>query len=251
MEDQTIRSAQRMFRLMEIMAQAGALGVTELSARSGLNKATVYRQLTTLIAMGYARQEESGKYRLTLKLLAVAGQLLEQSDLRTVVQPYLRRLAEQTGETVHLVQREDNAIVYIDKVEPTVNSIRMVSRIGMRQPLTCTAVGKALLAELRDDEIRQIWSQRPSEALTPNTLVQWPRFFAALARIRADGYATDDEENELGVRCVAVALPDYTGRCTHAVSVSAPVQRMPDRRVPEIAAQLLNMRRAVAADCGR
>ncbi len=245
MEDQTIRSAQRMFQLMEILAQDGALGVTELSARSGLNKATVHRQLATLAAMGSAQQETSGKYRLTLKLLAVAGRLMEQIDLRTMVQPHLQQLAAQTGETVHLVQREGDAIVYIDKVEPTVNSIRMVSRIGMRQPLTCTAVGKALLAEMRDDEVRRIWSAHPAEALTPHTLVQWPDFAAALARIRADGYATDDEENELGVRCVAVALPDYAGHCIYAVSVSGPVQRMNDRRVPEVAAMLRAVRRAI------
>lgn len=242
MEDQTVRSAQRIFQLMEILAKQGAMGVTELSAASGLNKATVYRQLATLAAMGYARQEESGKYGLTFKLLAVANQLLERCDMRSMVHPHLCRLAEQTGETVHLVQREGGHIIYIDKVEPTVNSIRMVSQIGMRQPLTCTAVGKALLAEFDNDEVQQIWAQQSIKPLTPHTLIHWPDFAAAIRRVRADGYATDDEENELGVRCVAVALPDYAGRCIHAVSVSAPVQRMPDSRVPRIAERLLAMK---------
>ena len=105
MDENTVRSAQRMFQLMELLATYGAMGVTELGTRSGLNKATVFRQLNTLVAMGYARQEEStGKYRLTFKLLTVASRLLEQSDLRTMVHPFLRALATDTQETVHLVQ---------------------------------------------------------------------------------------------------------------------------------------------------
>ena len=246
MEENTIRSAQRMFQLMELLAVHGETGVTELGALSGLNKATVFRQLNTLVAMGYARQNTAtGKYSLTFKLLHIASRLLEQNDLRTLVQPYLRALATDTGETVHLVQQEDTHIVYIDKVEPNVNSIRMVSRVGMRQPLTCTAVGKALLAERTDEEIAAVWQHEPNCALTPHTIVDQQIFENVIRQVRACGYATDDEENELGVRCVAVALPDYTGRCSHAVSVSAPISRMPDERVPNIAARLLDMKRAL------
>lgn len=241
-ENNTMRAAQRLFALLEILAQQGAMGVTELSAAAQLNKATVFRQLNTLAALGYVRQEESGKYRLTYKLLRVAGKLLEQSDMRSLVRPYIEHLAAQTGETVHLVQREDDHIVYIDKVEPTVNSIRMVSRIGMSQPLYCTAVGKALLAGQQQREVREVWNRTKVRSLTPHTLVKWENFCAELEQVRRLGYAMDNEENELGVRCIAVALPDYSGLCSHAVSISAPVSRMTEERVPQIAAQLLAFR---------
>jgi len=241
-ENNTMRAAQRLFAVLELLAQQGAMGVTELSMAAKLNKATGFRLLNTLAALGYVRQEGSGKYRLTYKLLGVAGKLLEQSDMRSLVRPYLERIAAQTGETVHLVQREDDHLVYIDKVEPTVNSIRMVSRVGMAQPLTCTAVGKALLAVHSEREAREVFNRSPVRPLTPYTITRWEDFSAELAQVRRLGYAMDNEENELGVRCIAVALADFSGRCTHAVSVSAPVSRMTDERVPRIAAQLLEFR---------
>lgn len=238
-----MRAAQRLFALLETLARQGAMGVTELGAATGLSKATVFRLLNTLVALGYARKEAgTEKYRLTYKLLGIAGHLLEQSDLRSMVRPYLEQLAATTGETVHLVQREDDHLVYIDKVEPTVNSIRMVSRVGMAQPLYCTAVGKALLAAQPEREARELWGRTDARALTPYTLVQWETFSVELSRVRACGYAVDNEENELGVRCVAVALPDYSGQCRHAVSISAPVSRVPEERVQELAARLLAFR---------
>ena len=241
-ENNTMRAAQRLFALLETLARQGAMGVTELAAATQLNKATVFRLVNTLAALGYVRQEESGKYRLTYKLLGVAGRLLEQNDFQTLVRPYLERLAARTGETVHLVQREDDHIVYIDKVEPTVNSIRMVSRVGMAQPLYCTAVGKALLAGDSRREAHEIWNRSKVRVLTPHTISRWEDFENELRQVCRLGYATDMEENEIGVRCVAVALPDYSGRCRHAVSISAPVSRMTDKRLPQIAAQLLAFR---------
>ena len=245
MSEQTVQSAQRIFRLLELLARQGTMGVTELSTASGLNKTTVFRQLNTLIELGYVCRDAAGRYRLTLKLLTVAGWQLARSDLRAEVHPYLCELAEAGGETVHLVQREGSQIVYIDKVEPTVNSVRMVSRVGLRQPMTCTAVGKALLAALPASERTAIWAADPPQPLTAHTIVRWPDFEAEMARVRACGYATDDEENELGVRCVAVALPDFAGGARCAVSISAPITRLPDRRVPELAALLLGMKRKI------
>ncbi|MDD6174951.1 MAG: IclR family transcriptional regulator [Firmicutes bacterium] len=241
-ENNTMRAAQRLFALMETLALQGTMGVTELAAATQLNKATVFRLLNTLAALGYVRQEESGKYRLTYKLLGIAGRLLEQNDFQMMVRPYLERLAARTGETVHLVQREDDHIIYIDKVEPTVNSIRMVSRVGMSQPLYCTAVGKALLAGDSRREAHEIWNRSRVRVLTPHTIVRWEDFEAELQQICRVGYATDMEENELGVRCVAVSLPDFSGRCRYAVSISAPVSRMTTERLPQIAAQLLEFR---------
>lgn len=243
MEDQTMRSALRMFTLLELLAQKGAMGVTELGIVAGLNKATVYRHLNALLAMGYVKKDEqTEKYSLTFKLLEIAGQLLNHVDIRSEARPYLEVLASQTGETVHLVQREGVHIVYIDKVEPTVNSIRMVSRIGIHQPLYCTAVGKALLAERTDHDIRTVWESSDIHALTPRTLVSLEDFMNEIHQIRQSGYAVDNEENELGVRCVAVSLRNYAGDACHAISVSAPASRMTDDKLHEIAEQLLHIK---------
>ena len=244
MEENTVRSAQRVFLLLETLARSGTMGITELSIKTGLNKATVFRQINTLVSLGYAQKEEgTDKYKLTLKLLHIASGLLDQMDMRVIVRPYLERLAAQTGETVHLVQREEGYIIYIDKVEPTVNSVRMVSRIGMRQPMYCTAVGKALLADLSEEEVRHVWEHSRILPLTGHTLVEWSGFIREIAAVRQRGYALDNEENELGVCCVAVSLPDHTGKETYAVSISAPISRMSDERIAQLAKQLLEVKK--------
>ncbi|MDD2361620.1 MAG: IclR family transcriptional regulator [Oscillospiraceae bacterium] len=243
MGDNIILSARRIFSLLELLAEKGPLGVTELSIAAGLNKTTVFRQLNTLVTLGYAKKDEkTEKYHLSFKLLEVAGNLLKHIDMRNMVRPFLEELAAQSGETVHLVQRDGLYITYIDKVEPTINSVRMVSRVGMRQPLYCTAVGKALLAELSDREIRNVWENSNINQLTPNTIVDWEYFIKEIDKIRKSGYAEDNEENELGVRCVAVALRNYTGQPQHAISVSAPISRLSDEKLESVAEKLMKIK---------
>ena len=157
MDGNNIRSVKRTLTLMEILAQKGESGVTELSNAANLNKATVYRQLNTLLSMGYVKKDEkTERYGLTFKLLELANHMLNHINMRDMIRPYLENLAAQSGETVHLVQREGVHCVYIDKVEPTVNSVRMVSRIGMRQPLY-HGRRQGHPAELPDAEIHSIW----------------------------------------------------------------------------------------------
>jgi DNA-binding IclR family transcriptional regulator len=241
MDGNNIRSVKRTLTLMEILAQKGESGVTELSNAANLNKATVYRQLNTLLSMGYVKKDEkTERYGLTFKLLELANHMLNHINMRDMIRPYLENLAAQSGETVHLVQREGVHCVYIDKVEPTVNSVRMVSRIGMRQPLYCTAVGKAILAELPDAEIHSIWDSIDIRPHTENTIVNWGDFIKEIGTIRSLGYALDNEENEVGVKCVAVAIRDYTGMARHAISVSAPVSRMTDSNLEKILRYLLD-----------
>ena len=146
-----VQSAERIFEILEALVQNGPVTLTELSTRLSLHKSTVHRLLKSLILMGYARQEEeSGKYLPTYKILGLAGMLLSKLDILAVAHPYLERLMRQTHETVHFVQRENTHIVYVDKVESDANSIRMVSRIGLRQPMYSTGVGKAILAQMKD-----------------------------------------------------------------------------------------------------
>lgn len=243
MEDNVIRSSMRILTLIELLARHGAMGVTELSVAANLNKAAVYRQLNTLAAMGYVKkQSNTEKYRLTFKLLEVASGILEHTDMRTAARPHLEWLAKQTGEAVHLVQRDGNHIIYIDKVEPTVNSVRMVSRVGMLKPLYCTAVGKAIAAELSDSEIKQVWESSDIRPLTPHTLVKFEDFIEDLDKTRRRGYALDNEENELGVLCVAVALKAHADGEQYAVSVSSPSSRMSPDRIEIIKDYLLKLK---------
>ena len=167
-----------------------------------------------------------------------------------IVRAPLERLSHETGETAHLAMQEGRDIVYVHKVESGSGAIRMFSRIGMRRPLFCTGVGKAMLATWEDAEVRSVWQESDVRPWTERTIVDEAAFFQEIGRVRRMGYALDNEENELGVRCIAVALPDYRGRAAYAISLSAPVGRMTDERIAELRGPLLSARAEIEAAMG-
>ena len=126
----------------------------------------------------------------------------------------------------------------------------MFSRIGMRLPLYCTGVGKAILATWNIAEVRDVWQHSDVHAWTEHTIVDEDAFFREIDKVRQLGYALDNEENELGVRCIAAAIPDYRGRASYAISLSAPVSRMTDQRVAELRAPLMAARDEIARALG-
>ena len=126
----------------------------------------------------------------------------------------------------------------------------MVSRIGMRRPLYCTGVGKAILATRGDEEVLQCWEESERVPCTPYTITRKDAFLREIAQIRQQGYAMDNEENELGVRCAAAAIPDWHGAASYALSISAPVSRMTDERVRSLIPALLETRNEISACLG-
>ncbi|MCI8443470.1 MAG: IclR family transcriptional regulator [Provencibacterium sp.] len=246
-----VQSAQRIFGILELLAAQGKLPLHEIAQRLSLHKSTAHRLLCSLIAMGYVRKEErTGCYRLTFKLLELSGMLLEGLDIVGLARPFLERLGQQAHEAVHLVQRDGAEIVYIDKVEMREGSIRMVSRIGLRRPIYCTAVGKAMLAEMPEGKVAQLWERSRIERLTERTIISLDALFRELEEVRARGYALDNEENEIGVRCIGACILDYQGRANNALSVSAPLSRMSDRRIQELAPFILEARRKISRELG-
>ena len=244
MEDKNpIQVADRLVGALELLAENGDAGVMEVSTALGLNKSTAHRVLNSLIYMGYARQnEETGRYEPSLKVVDLANQVMKHVDIVQVVRPYLRKLMELTDETVHFVERDGTDAVYIDKVESYRNGIQMVSRIGSRIPLYCSGVGKAIAAELDEHEVEEIWNRSRILPLTPYTITDFEAFRRELSEIRERGYALDNEENENGVRCIAVSLKDYTGRVKYAFSISAPVSRMDNERIRQLAGYVLEIK---------
>lgn len=246
-----IQVAERLFQVIELLAEHGPMGIMELSGLLGFHKSTTHRLVTSLQYMGYIRQdEESLKYALSLKFLDIGSRILEQTNMAALIHPALKKLSEQTGETVHLVQREGIEAVYIDKVESTASSIRMVSRVGSRIPLYCSGVGKALLAELPDPQIRAVWDSSEIRRLTPHTITSFDALMDRIGEVRERGYALDDEENEEGVRCIAVSLRDYHKEPVYALSISAPVGRMTDERILELRDRVLAFREELSKTLG-
>lgn len=238
----SVQSVERVFLIIEAMCREKESSVTGLSQITGLNKTTVFRFLNTLVSLGYAvKNEKTECYSLTLKFLRISSRKLADYDIKQQMKPFLSRLSKECGETVHLVERNGAKVVYIDKFESDTNSVRMVSRIGMSLDIFTTAVGKAMLSFMQDFEIKDLWDSHTHTKKTKYTITALQDFLTEIEEIRKCGYAVDNEENELGVRCVAVAIPDQYGKYRYAASVSAPINRMDDKTVRLTAERLLEL----------
>lgn len=244
-----IQVSERIFSVIEYLALNGAMGLQELSTALGLNKSTVHRILNSLICMDYVRQDtESSKYNLSFKICSLSNQILEKNSMIDIARPYIKALSNDSGETVHLVQIDGVNATYIDKVEASRNSVRMISMVGKSIPLYCSGVGKAMLADMPDEKIESIWKHSVIRRLTEHTVTRYTDFMDLIHKVRKDGYAMDNEENELGVRCIAVSLKGYNGRSTYAVSISAPKDRMSDERIQELKEMILNAKQQIESN---
>lgn len=238
-----IQSAERIFSVLEILAENGSMGLMDISVRLELHKSTVHRLLLSLICMGYVKQEEeTGRYGLTFKIVGLSEKVLGRVDIVSIVHPLIANLANECRETVHFVQRRGTQVVYLDKVaplNPQESAIRMASQVGITRPLYCSGVGKAMLAEMRMDEVEYIWNNSDIEKKTEHTIVTLDKLLTELEKIRKKGYALDNEENELGVRCIAVCIRNHHGEPDNAFSISAPAGRMTDERISRLSIDVL------------
>lgn len=238
-----VQSAERIFGVLETLAETGAIGLMDLSARLELHKSTVHRLLLSLICMDYVKQEkESGKYMLTFKIVELSEKVLSKVDIVAMIHPLITELANDCRETVHFVQRRGAEVYYLDKVAPLYpleSSIRMASQVGLSRPMYCSAVGKAILAELTKEEIEYIWNNSIIEKKTEHTITTLQELNQELEGIRLKGYAADNEENELGVRCIAVCIRNHQGIPNNAFSISAPAVRMTGERMEQLAEEIL------------
>lgn len=246
-----VQSAERIFQVMEMLADNGEMGLMELSAALGLHKSTVHRLLMSLIYMGYAKQDEAiQKYMLSYKVVNMASKILDRMDILQVAKPYMDRLSDLSGEAVHLVQREGNNILYIYKTEAKIGTIRMVSHVGMVHPMYCSGVGKAIMATLPEDEVKKIWNESIIEKKTEKTITDFAQMQEVLEEVKKNGYALDDEENEKGVRCIAACLYGHQKEVKYAFSISGPTSRMTRDHVKELAVDVRKVQEELSRELG-
>lgn len=206
------------------------LGVTELSKRLKLHKNNVFRLLATLESRGYIEQNKATEnYRLGLKSLELGQTFIKQMGLLRQAKPILERMVEESNETSYVAIYKDNHIVYLDVVETNL-TVRVVSRVGSRLPAYCTASGKVHMAFMSDEELDELLAKLSFVQHTPTTITQPDELRAELAKIRDQGYAFDNEELDLGVRCIAAPIRDYTRRIVGAISISGPTMRVSNER---------------------
>ncbi len=237
-----VQSLNRAFALLEHMAAAGGdVALSELAARSGLPLPTIHRIIRTLVGSGYVRQLPSRRYALGPRLIGLGDAASRM--LGEWARPHLAQLVDEVGETANMAVLDGDAVVYVAQV-PSRHSMRMFTEVGRRVPVHCTGVGKALLAQLPPERVRALLAGAGMPAQTPHTITDPDRLARELDRIRHQGYAVDDAEQELGVRCVAVAVPG--GPSMTALSVSGPESRVTWAAVERIAPLLREAARALA-----
>lgn len=221
--DGTVQSVHRALLLLELLAEAGSpLPISEVSHRSGLSLGTAHRLLGTLAARGYVRQDADRRYVLGTALLPLGDAATRLLSSRAL--PFMAELAHTFGETVNLAILEDDHVVYVAQA-PGRHRMRMFTQVGRRVLPHSTAVGKVLLAWHDEDQLRRVVRRLGLPERTPHTITSPAAFSAELARVRERGWAIDDEEEELGVRCLAAPVGPGA-RAVAALSVSAPASRL-------------------------
>ena len=217
--------------ILEALGGGPPMSLTELSKKLGLGKSSVYRLLVTLALRGYVEKDpHTDCYRLTYRLFAVGSRAAEQSGLRDVAQPIMQRLASRTGETVNLGVLDGFRTVSIYLVE-SAYPLRIHMRIG-GVPAHATSTGKILLAALPPEELARRLAGRRLTSLTGRTIKSRSGLQAELRRVRDQGYAIDDEECSLGLRCVGAPVRDHRGIVVAALSMVAPCHRLPPSALP-------------------
>ncbi|HHT50502.1 MAG TPA: IclR family transcriptional regulator [Eubacteriaceae bacterium] len=246
-----VQSIDRALSILEVLSDySEGLGVTEISEQVNLHKSTVYRLLTTLIYKGYVVQDtETNKYGITLKLFELGSKKVESMDLLSVSKEYTKKLMESVNEVVHLVVREGSEIVYIDKVEAN-NTIMMASTIGKRSPMYCTSVGKAILAHLPEKKVKEIWDNSKIVKYTDYTITDFEELKTELEDIRQKGYAVDNEENEIGVRCIGVPIFNRHGKVEAAISISGPAIRVTESKISNFSIKVMNTASLISRELG-
>jgi len=215
------------------------LGITDLAARLGVAKSTAHRLAATLVETGMLEQnQETEKYRLGFAAFELGALVRRKMDVSTEAKGCLLALRERTGETVHLAILDGGEIVYVNYLESK-NAVRISSAIGLRKPAHCTAEGKAILAfqPANDDAHPRKFDL---ERRTPKTIPDSRALAAELAAVRAQGFAVDDEESEIGMRCIAAPIRDETGHATAAVGIAGPIQRLPKKKLLSFAPAVIN-----------
>lgn len=230
-----VAAVMKVFGILEGLAEQREIGLSELSQRAVTSKSTAYRFLQTMKELGYVSQEEeSEKYALTLKLFELGSSALQHVDLTRLADVEMRKLSEETHEAIHLGVLDDDPrqIMYIHKYSSHYN-LCMQSRVGRRNPVYSTAMGKTLLAWMEQERARAVLESVDFEPHTEHTLTSVEAVMGELPEIRKGGVAEDREEAELGVRCLSVPVFDRFGHAVAALSLSFPVVRYDTKKRAE------------------
>lgn len=236
-----IQSLARGLKILDLLGQSqDGSSITELAEYLGVDKGSASRLVSTLAHYGYVEKDElTRRYHVGSQVVSLSRSVLTRLPMREASKPYLRQMMERTGECAHLAVPAQGKVMYIDQVESPV-TLRVNAQVGTMNPLHCTALGKVLLA-YGDLDI-------PSDLapFTPNTITDPETLRRHLEEIRRLGFAVDDEEFDIGVRCIAVPVFDFRGKAVGAIGISGPATRMTSDRMPALTAIVIEIGKALS-----
>jgi len=236
--------------MLEAVAQASELSNAEISRNLQIPKSSASYILRTLETQGYLnRNPETGKYRVGLKVLSLSRGALSGIDVREVALPIMRHLMEKTNLTCHLAILDGPDAVYIEKVEPQ-GFIRMDTWVGRRMRVHATSVGKALVAYIQQERLEKILAERGMEKRTAKTITTLPRLLKDLERVRQQGYAVDDEENNMGARCLGAPIFNQDGAIEASLGLSGTINQVNEQTMPRIVEALKDAARHISMGMG-
>ena len=253
--DKATRSNQSSEKLLTIMeclsAQDEPARLQEIARLVSMNESTTLRYTATPQKSGYVVQDvDTGRYSLTYKICAIAANVSSRKNIRNICSPYLRSLAHIFSESANVAEEHNMMVVYIEAISGPHQLLMTTRRVGNVSPMHCTAVGKLLLLNYPQQQLHQYVAAKGLPAMTMHTITDPAALFAELDKVRAQGYAFDNEEYEPGARCIAAPIYDYTGRVVAGLSVSGPVTRMTDEHIYETLPFLLDAAAQVSQRMG-
>ena len=221
-------------QLLELLIEEGETGVSDLGRKKGLNRSNVHRILNTFESLGYVEKNPANsKYKPSLRFFELGSFIIQRNSLIKMAHPFLERLGVKFGETSNLAILDRDDVIYIDKVESS-EALRMDLAVGRRVPAYCTALGKVLLAGLKKERFEEYLRTIRLVRRTPNTISLKRDFLKHLAVVSERGFAIDDEELSIGIRCIAAPVRNHSGDIVASVSIAGPSTRMTLERLSSL-----------------
>ena len=248
-DEKQMSAVSRTIAILEALSGVEAINLENLAKITNLPKATLLRFLSTLISLGYVHRDSADMYRLTLRMFSIGSRSLSHMDLVTMAKPYAKKLANELGETVHMGILQDDLAVYVLK-EESIYTLRMYSQVGKAIPLYCTGIGKIFLSEMAEEDLARYLSTHQLKPFTPKSIRTEEAMRTELCSIRERGWAMDDEEHEMNIKCIASPVRDHTGKAVAAISASWPIFRFEEDKKEEFISKVTGVTKELSSILG-
>lgn len=242
------QSVTKVLAILEAMAEHGKpIRLKKLSELVKIPESTALRLLISLLENGYVIQDEESHYALTHKIVRLASRFRASFNIIEIARPFLKELSQKCQESVCLAIDQGGRVVHIDTVDGPNNILQTLQKVGKTVPLYCSGIGKNLLLNYSEAQIRALYSPADFIPFTPYTIISVEDLLAELTQVRKQGYAYDREETELGACCIAAPIRDYRNRTIAGISVSGPSLRMTPEKMEAIKSNILKVSKKISS----